>query len=740
MKSSQNSKTKNKKQKWSYLFIFSFLLLTSTTGYTLYSISLLTDIENFLRIIGGAILVIFYFLFLFFLHKCIIKKKKIAKIILSIIIILYATGLSFIAYNIHTVIGKLGNVSTNITSYSASLVTLKNNKAESITDIGNAEIGIIKDKNSIDGYQIPQQIIKNNKLTKNKLIDYNNYIDLIRALYNKEIDYIFLPTNYPVMFSSIEEYNNIESETKIIYTEDKKIKSTISKKKTNVKEPFTLLLMGVDSEKENIKGASFNGDALMLLTFNPITLNTTIMSIPRDTYVPIACFDGKRKNKITHAAWYGESCMMETIENFTGIKIDYYVKINFKGVVNLVDALGGIDVNVPISFCEQDSNRNFSNLICLKPGQQTLNGEQALALSRHRKTINDFIRGQNQQLIVKSIMNKAKNIDNIDTVYDLLDSISASMETNMTTNEILSFYNVAKDILVKSKDINIDELLGMQRLYISGYDAMIYDYSSINNQGTKLTLYNFVPYEESLKDITKAMKINLGIEKETTIKKFSFDVDKPYQETIIGKGNYKENKITLLPNFEGFNKNKAITFGENYGIKININYVNSTQNKDQIISQNIHAGIDINYISKNQGITITVSDGKGTNNSENSTHETEEILPNFIGLAYNGTTVSNFKKNYPDIIIKLKMIKEGDEGYTSTKLGKIITQDIKAGTELSKLNGKTIVLTYIDPTIPSDDSENNNNNENNPPPEDNDNNNKENDNNNPPELNLPEEE
>ena len=117
--------------------------------------------------------------------------------------------------------------------------------------------------------------------------------------------------------------------------------------------------MGVDSEKEGIENSTFNGDSLMLLTFNPETLSTTMLSIPRDSYVPIACFAGQRKNKITHAAWKGESCMIDTIQNFLDVKIDYYVKINFKGVVKLVDALGGVQVDVPYNLCEQNSNREW---------------------------------------------------------------------------------------------------------------------------------------------------------------------------------------------------------------------------------------------------------------------------------------------------------------------------------------------------------------------------------------------
>ena len=78
------------------------------------------------------------------------------------------------------------------------------------------------------------------------------------------------------------------------------------------------------------------------------------------------------------------------------------------------------------------------------------------------KVWNDFVRGQNQQLVVQGILNKAKSIRNIDTLYKLLDTISNNMETNMTTNEILSFYNVGKGILNKSKDQNINEIIRIQ--------------------------------------------------------------------------------------------------------------------------------------------------------------------------------------------------------------------------------------------------------------------------------------
>ncbi len=603
------------------LFIGSFL----TTGILLYSISLLQGIENILRIVGSIFIFIIFIALTLFGMKALVKNKPLTYLLILFLSLIYIGATGYVGTQIYKAYGSLGKFSSTTNTYSSSIVTLSTNKIESINDLGNSKIGILNDKDSVDGYQIPQEIIKSEKL-KVKTVEYESYITLLTDLYNEKIDYIFLPTNYTVLFKNIEGFDDLETKTKIIYTKDKKVKSATASTGGKITKPFTILLMGVDSEQENIKGASFNGDSLMLITFNPETLNTTILSIPRDTYVPIACFAGQRENKITHAAWYGEDCMMKTITKFTGIDIDYYVKINFKGVVKLVDALGGIDVDVPIKFCEQDSNRNMNNQICLNPGQQTLNGEQALALSRHRKTINDFVRGQNQQLVVKGLMNKVKSIRSVDTIQDLLATLSNNMETNMSTSEMLSLYDVAKDIASKTKDMPIEDLLTMQRLYLSGYDQYIYDYSGINGQGTRMRLYNFVAYKGSLKDVSNAMKVNLGLSDPTIIKTFSFDINNPYEEHIIGQGTYNESRISILPSFVGYDKQRAISYGNSHGFTVNVKYVSSpTGRVGQILEQSAPEGMDVKYVGK---MTITVIDKvTGSTSSNNSSNKKPTTKP-----------------------------------------------------------------------------------------------------------------
>lgn len=622
MREKQKAKERTKiKTSWMIGMILLLVLNIGATGYFLYSLTLLGSIETFLRYVVGIVLIGLMIFFFFHLRKTARKKKRVRFIVDVIISLVYSAILIFVGGNIIKAIGKVGNLTERETTYSASIVTLSSNKATSINDISSSkELGMIKDKKSVDGYQIPKQIIEDKNL-KNKVKYYDNYTDLLADLYDEKIEYIFLPSGYQSMFTSIDAYKNIAEDTKVIYTQKKSVKQEVSAGKS-LKEPFTILLMGIDSDTNDLtQSSSFNGDSLMLITFNPTTLNSTILSIPRDTYVPIACFNGKRKNKITHAAWQGEQCMMDTITGFTGIPIDYYIKINFKGAVQLVDALGGIDAEVPIGFCEQNSDRAWGeNTICVDAGYQHLNGEQALAWARHRKSagFDDFVRGQNQQLVVKAMLNKLKDVRDLDTVYKILDTVGNNMATNMTTSEILSLYNIGKDVLTRTKDMAVEDVLSMQHLYISGADANIYDYSTINGQGTRMRLYNFVPYQESLDAVIEAMKVNLGMISPKMTKTFSFDASVPYEENIIGKMSKGSTNLTLLPDFSGSSVAYVQSYGSSHGIRIIVN-----GNGSRVISQSVPYGADIEFVK-----TLTINTGStATTKKENEDDEKTPTKP-----------------------------------------------------------------------------------------------------------------
>ncbi len=475
--------------------------------------------------------------------KCIMKNKTKNYVWYFIFLILFIIGEIFVSVNINKISNSLAKITNKESGYSTSIVTLKNSKIKSIKDLDNVKIGMISDPNNIEGYTLPMEIVKEENINVSNIESYNTFTEMLKDLYDKKIDAMFISSSYVSMFVTEEGYENIADETKIIFEKNKKAIKKQNKAGKTLSEPFTLLIMGVDSSSSSLKKSnSFNGDTLMLITFNPNTMNATILSIPRDTRVPIVCTKSKAKNKINSTGAYGAECVMNTITNFTGIEIDYWVKVNFQGVISLVDALGGIDVDIPYAFCESNSKRQFgNNTIYLEKGMQTLNGEQALAFARNRHTwpqfcgkkysnysSNDFIRGQNQQQIVKAMTNKLKSVNSLSKIYEILDIVGDNIDTNIDKDTMITGFDMFKNLIFNSKNINSDDFIGTQRLYLSGYD------NTING------IYYFEYYNQSLKEIVDAMEINLEIKEPIMDKDFSFSINKPYENKQIGKDVYKK--------------------------------------------------------------------------------------------------------------------------------------------------------------------------------------------------------
>lgn len=554
------------------LQILSFLAFL----YLAYSIYLINGVENELRYIGIAVLFLLN-LGVIILRK-ITKNRKVILVILYILLcLIFILGQSILGYYIHKTYQTINSINKDTVTYASSLVVLKSSNVKAVDALKNKKIGIVVNKKSIDEYILANQIVKNDKLDEiATVVEYDNITTMFKDLYKGSIDAVLTTKNYVSMFKSLEGYEKIQEETKIIDEIEKTYKKneiskitgeseTVYNSNASITEPFTVLLMGVDSTDEALdKNSTGNGDALMLITFNPKTLNATILSIPRDSYVYLPNMG--TENKITHAAWGGTNNMINTIERFTDIDINYYVKINFKGVVKLVDLLGGIKVNVPIDFCEQDSNRNWGDsTICLDEGEQTLNGEQALALARHRKTLltGDLQRGTNQQLVVQGMLNSAKNIKSANQALSILDTLSNNMDTNFTTKQLLSFYDIFKVILETSS--NKDNLINIQKLYLSGVTQGIYD------ERTDLVLSDYILNQSSLDQCIKAMKDNLSKDNETFIKEFDFDIEDPYETTTIGTSNLSSTKrYSLLPSFIGDSLESAKSWLESNNITVTV--------------------------------------------------------------------------------------------------------------------------------------------------------------------------
>lgn len=616
------------------------ILTLLACGLLIGSIYMVSGVENTIRYISMIIIFIINIILILLIRKF-FKSDKKSKVAISIIIcIILVIVQSLVGYFIIRTYSTLSNMNKSKITYTTVIATKSESKLNDINDLQDKKIGIVVDETSIDGYIIGLEIIKDQNLENdNEIVEYTDFSSLVKDLYGSKIDAMIISKNYPSMFKAMDDYKNIEQETKVIYEKSKTLtKDEISKytgeemvnfnTSDKIDKPFTVLVMGIDSTASTLsKNATGNGDSLMMVTFNPKTLNATIFSIPRDTYVPIACFENQKENKITHAAWNGESCMIKTIENFTGINIDYYVKINFQGVVKLVESLNGISVDVPLDFCESNSKRSTKseNLICLKKGVQTLNGEEALALARHRKTLTtgDLQRGVNQQLVVQGILNKLKSVKSANQMLNILDTVSQNMDTNFTTKQILSFYDIAKNLFLTS---TTDNLINMKQLYLQGASQMIYD------EGLGLTLYNYIPNKESLDLVINAMKQNLGLEEVEHVKKMEFSIEKPFKLETVGSNVETATKTyTLLPNFIGESESYARSWLSSNGISVTTTTkeVSSGYYDGQIIDQSYPENKRIDLISGAVNLTVakvvkvetpksTTDNSSSSNNSNNN--------------------------------------------------------------------------------------------------------------------------
>ena len=214
-------------------------------------------------------------------------------------------------------------------------------------------------------------------------------------------------------------------------------------------ENMSILFIGVDDSETRNFNDSTRSDALMLATFNKDTNSVQLLSIPRDSYVYIP--EKGYSTKINHAyAYGGAQGSIDTIEHLLDIDVDYYMRMNFHAFIDVVDALGGVKVDVPYAISEMDSS-DKKGAIQLEEGLQTLNGEEALAFARTRKQDNDMERGKRQQELIQAIVQKATSVESLTKYVDVIEAIGSNMKTNLTFSQMKSLVAYA----IKNTDLSI---------------------------------------------------------------------------------------------------------------------------------------------------------------------------------------------------------------------------------------------------------------------------------------------
>ena len=221
-------------------------------------------------------------------------------------------------------------------------------------------------------------------------------------------------------------------------------------------EPLTILLMGVDTGNvERTDPWAGNSDSMILVTVNPKTKKTIMMSLERDILTQIQQADGSVIEAKLNAAYAngGAELAISTIEKMMNIHIDRYVMVNMHGLQRMVDAVGGVTVNNTLGFPISIQDQEPFNTITIGVGEQTLNGEEALVYSRMRyqDPEGDYGRQKRQREVIQKVVEKIISLNSISHYQDILKALSDNMQTNIeitttTIPQLMGYQDSFKNI------------------------------------------------------------------------------------------------------------------------------------------------------------------------------------------------------------------------------------------------------------------------------------------------------
>ena len=319
-----------------------------------------------------------------------------------------------------------------------AVIVMKEDDATELGDTKGYRFGILANRDQENTHQILSAMKEG--MGEIKTAEYETPAAMADALYDDEVQAIILNEGYIPLLTEQENYKDFSDRTRILYEYVTEHEITPVKPSGAItKSPFIVYCSGTDERDSDINAKS-RSDVNILAVVNPKSRQILLVNTPRDYYLPLA-FNGKM-DKLTHAGLYGVQETMAVLDNLYGTETSYYGRINFWGLIDIVDALGGIDVYSDYAFdaaagdVEGYGYRNFS----FNEGWNHLDGQEALMFSRERYSFSDGDnqRGKNQMKVIQAIIEKAASPSVLANYQDLLKAVSDNFITNMTYDEISS--------------------------------------------------------------------------------------------------------------------------------------------------------------------------------------------------------------------------------------------------------------------------------------------------------------
>ena len=515
--------------------------------------------------------------------------SRIVIIVLSVLMMVVGFGGSYYVSKVNKAVDNaIENTGTDqYETISGSFVyysengTVKYKDLDSLKSASNLKVGVVFDDGI--GVATAAQKLMEDEGIKATVTTYSSSEELLGNLLGNgtdEIDVAVFPSSYRQRWLADEEvdYAQYLDHVYDFHKFEDKVKTGENKNanKDLYTEPFNILLIGFAPEDEAMTVGL--ADSIIVATVNPQTFTVSLTSIARDTYTKLACAPNSERQKINAARAYSRQCLMDTVGELLDIDIDYYMEVNFLGVVEIVDALGGIVVNNPVEFVGQTASGIRGEFTVLVPAGENVpcDGEMALAFARERHAMpnGDFDRQKHQQEVIARIAEKLLGMNDVNKALKVMEAAGKNFTTNLSLNQLTGIFSY---IINHKNTIGIPtfNMIEMQNMRVTGYDSWYYSYIM------RLPQWIYRLYNGSIQECKDRINDVMNNYVLTDIKQpsyMSFLIEYPYERPQYYSEYFNEEQVhekmpDCYPLFVGKDLATAMSLAQAVGITLNIKYI-----------------------------------------------------------------------------------------------------------------------------------------------------------------------
>ncbi len=541
--------------------------------------------------------------------------SKIVTLVISLILVVVGFGGSYYVNRINKSVNKaIENTGTDQYETVAGVFSCYTKKGacnytsiDDLKDTTGLKIGVINDGGAGVG-TVGTNLINEAGINA-QIITFDTTDDLFSALVGEEedenVDIAVFPASLRQRLLSDTEVDYAQYLDNIVdfYSFEEKIKTgeNVNANKDLYTEPFNILLIGFAPEDAAMTVGL--ADSIILATVNPQTFTVSLTSIARDSYVDISC-NGSRQ-KINAARGISRQCLMDTVSDVMGVDIDYYMEVNFQGVVDIVDAVGGITINNPVEFVGQDASGIRGDYTVLVPaGEVVADGQMALAFARERHAMpnGDFDRQQHQQEVIAAIVERLLTINDVNKAIKVMEAAGDNFSTNLSLNQLTGIFNY---LVNHTNTVGIPTyyMIDIKNMRVTGYASWYYSYSM------HLPQWIYKLYNGSIAEAQACIKDVWGDYSTSDISQYAYQkffAEYPYERGQLYSDYFNEQEVheempAYYPLFTGKTYAEAVSAAAAKGITLNVTFISEG---------------DANYVASSDGYVVSQYPSQGALVSE----------------------------------------------------------------------------------------------------------------------------